>query len=192
MSKFKVGDKVTPVNMDRYTDRNSDRRKEMLGRTLVVRSVHNDEFTSVVFAGVPGEVVWQWHPNDLRLVSETQAEPTDSAHKTRTPKLSDGLVEHWGGCGFLNPYADPSPTEPTDQAPAAAQKPLRRGDLVEYDGRVCVVFSDRDLVGHFFVSALSGVSDYYHCNEEELTRIGSIRKKVKRLKAAIAKAGGES
>ena len=70
---------------------------------------------------------------------------------------------------------------------AAAQKPkpLRRGDLVEYDGRVCVVFSDRDLVGHFFVSALSGVSDYYHCNEEELTRIGSIRKKVKRLKAQM-------
>ena len=152
MSKFKVGDKVTPVNMDRYTDRNSDRRKEMLGRTLVVRSVHNDEFTSVVFAGFPGEGVWQWRPDDLHLVSEAQPEPA---------------------------------TEPTDPAPAAAQKPLRRGDLVEYDGRVCVVFSDRDLVGHFFVSALSGVSDYYHCNEEELTRIGSIRKKVKRLQAQM-------
>lgn len=59
MSKFKPGDKVTPINMDRYTDRNSDQRKEMLGRTLVVRSVHNDEFTSVVFAGFPGKGVWQ-------------------------------------------------------------------------------------------------------------------------------------
>ena len=57
MSRFKVGDLVTPVNVDRYTDRNSDRRKEMLGRTLVVRSVHNDEFTSVVFAGFPGKGV---------------------------------------------------------------------------------------------------------------------------------------
>lgn len=77
-----------------------------------------------------------------------------------------------------------SETKP-EPAPAASQKPIRRGDLVEYDGRVCVVFSDRDLVGHFFVSALSGVSDYYHCSEEELTRIGSILKNIKRIRSSL-------
>lgn len=180
MSKFKVGDKVTPVNMDRYTDRNSDRRKEMLGRTLVVRSVHNDEFTSVVFAGVPGEGVWQWHPNDLRLVSETQAEPTDSAHKTRTPKLSDGLVEHWGGCGFLNPYADPSPTEPTDPAPA--QKPLRRGDLVVSSGDIYVVIETNHADGGYWIHAMTGKRGQDYAPAKELTRVGSVRKKIKRIK----------
>ena len=67
-------------------------------------------------------------------------------------------------------------------ATAPAQKPLRRGDLVIYKGCICVVFSDSNNIGHFLVSALSGFSDYYYCSKEELTRIGSIRKKIKRIK----------
>ena len=152
MSRFKVGDLVTPINMDRYTDRNSDRRKEMLGRTLVVRSVHNDEFTSVVFAGFPGEGVWQWRPDDLHLVSEAQPEPA---------------------------------TEPTDPAPAASKKPLRRGDLVEYQGEICVVFNkgaDRDGEYMIMIASLNGEPDFHYATIDELTRIGSIRKKIKRIK----------
>lgn len=61
-------------------------------------------------------------------------------------------------------------------------KPLKRGDLVTYKGCVCVVFSDRNAIGHFWVSALTGDSNYYYCSEEELARIGNIRKKVKRLR----------
>ena len=185
MSKFRVGDKVTPVNVDRYTDRNSDRRKEMLGRTLVVRSVHNDEFTSVVFAGFPGEGVWQWRPDDLRLVSEAQM-----------PERSKLLTVNLGGHGFLNPYADTSPTEPTDPAPAAAKKPIRRGDLVKYQGKIFLVISKgADPEGDYTIASLTGEPDFNWVKNwakiDELTRIGSIRKKVKRLKAAIAKAGGE-
>ena len=103
--------------------------------------------------------------------------------------------------------AQPEPaTEPTDPAPAAAQKPdainrelyarqqskkpLRRGDLVEYDGRVCVVAEIDPEDGSCWVAALTGEHGYDHVPAKELTRIGSIRKKVKRLKAAIAKAGG--
>ena len=150
MSQFKPGDKVTPVNMDRYTDRNSDRRKEMLGCTLLVRAIHNDEFTSVVFAGVPGEGVWQWHPNDLRLVSAWSAEP-------------------------LQP-------EPTDPAPAA-QKPIRRGDLVMHRGQIGVVHEiDPDGEDGYWVAMLTGDGHCVCRGAEDLTRIGSIRKKIKRIK----------
>ena len=76
MSKFKPGDKVTPISVDRYTDRNVCQREEVRGRILVVRSVHNDELTSVVFAGFPREGVWQWHPDDLRLVFESSTSTT--------------------------------------------------------------------------------------------------------------------
>lgn len=175
MSQFKPGDKVTPVNVDRYTDRNSDRREEMRGRILVVRSVHNDEFTSVVFAGFPGKGVWQWHPDDLRLVFETQTSTTKA-----------------------DPAPAPAAPDPTDPAPApvAAQKPLRRGDLVKYQGKIFMVISKgADPEGDYTIASLTGEPDFNWVKNwakiDELTRIGSIRKKVKRLKAAIAKAGGE-
>ena len=75
---------------------------------------------------------------------------------------------------------------------AAAQKlkPLRRGDLVEYDGRVCVVAEIDPEDGSCWVAALTGEHGYDRVPADELKRIGSVRKKVKRLKAAIAKAGG--
>ena len=143
MSKFKSGDKVTPISVDRYTDRNVCQREEMLGRTLVVRSVHNDEFTSVVFAGFPGEGVWQWHPDDLRLVFETQAQPVP-------------------------------------------QKPLRRGDLVKYEGNICIVISkDTDSDGDCRIASLTDTPDYFWASMDELTKIGSIRKKVKCLQAQM-------
>lgn len=139
MSKFKPGDKVTPINMDRYTDRNSDQRKEMLGRTLVVRSVHNDETTSAVFAGVPGDGCWEWHPNDLRLVSK----------------------------------------------PATAQKPklLDRGDLVEYLGEVWIVTIGTVPTDIFAqISTMTGKERTRWVTAYDVTRVGSIRKKVKRIK----------
>ena len=142
MSKYAPGDKVTPISVDRYTDRNVCQREEMLGRTLVVRSVHNDEFTSVVFAGFPGEGVWQWHPDDLRLVFETQAQPVP-------------------------------------------QKPIRRGDLVEYCGDVCMVYRDKpDGDGNYAVLSLdkNHVGGFVYLQSNEMTRIGSIRKKLKRLR----------
>lgn len=144
MSRFKPGDKVTPVNVDRYTHRNFDQLKKLLGRTLVVRSVHNDEFTSAVFAGVPGDGCWQWHPNDLRLVS-VQPEPE----------------------------ADPAP----------AQKPLRRGDLVEFCGNIWVVIDAHPAHGGYWIGAITGDPGTRYSNASELTRVGSIFKKVKRLEA---------
>lgn len=68
---------------------------------------------------------------------------------------------------------------------AAAQKLkplLRRGDLVEYDGRVCVVAEIDPEDGDCWVAALTGEHGYDRVHAKELTRIGSIRKKVKRLR----------
>lgn len=133
--------------------------------------------------------------DDDEQASEAAPEPEQAAPEpapeAQMPKSSDVWIERWGGCGYLNPYAGPSPTEPTDPEPAAAQKPLRRGDLVEYDGRVCVVAEIDPEDGDCWVAALTGEHGYDRVPADELKRIGSVRKKVKRLKAAIAKAGGE-
>ncbi len=70
----------------------------------------------------------------------------------------------------------------TPEEIAAAKKPLRRGDLVEYDGRVCVVAEIDPEDGDCWVAALTGEHGYDRVHAKELTRIGSIRKKVKRVK----------
>lgn len=157
MSKFKPGDKVTPINA--YRD--NDIMKQLVGKTLVVTSIDTDiSGREVVWTKVPGGYDWFMYSNDLQLVSETQPEPAP---------------------------------EPTDPAPAAAQKPLRRGDLVMCRGQIGVVHdTDPDGENGYWVAALTGDGSCVWRCAEDLTRIGSIRKKVKRLKAAIAKAGGES
>lgn len=66
---------------------------------------------------------------------------------------------------------------------AAAEKPLRRGDLVVWNGEIGVVFSncaDRD--GDYAIASLTGDPDHYWVKIDELTRISSIGKKVERLK----------
>lgn len=139
MKQFKVGDKVAPVSLARYADRNSDQRKELLGRTLVVRSVHTDETTPAVFAGVPGDGCWEWHPNDLRLVSK----------------------------------------------PATAQKPklLDRGDLIEYLGEVWIVTIGTTPTDIFAkISTMTGKERTRWVTAYDVTCVGNIRKKVKRIK----------
>lgn len=65
----------------------------------------------------------------------------------------------------------------------AAQKPLRRGDLVEYCGDICVMFSEgEDSDGEYRIASLTGDPDHNWVKIDELTRISSIGKKVKRLK----------
>lgn len=143
MSKFKVGDKVTLSSVDRYAFRDVDHMKQLFGRTLVVRSVHYDQFTPVVFAGVPGDVCWNWYPDDLRLVSEAQPKP-------------------------------------------APQKPVLRGDLVEFNGSICVVISEGpDRGGDYWIASLTEKPDCYWANTDEFARVSSIRKKVKRIKKAM-------
>lgn len=138
----------------------NDIMKQWVGKTLLVLSVGDGKNgDEFVCAGVPGEDYWYWYPNDLRLVSAWSAEPLQ-----------------------LEP-TDPAP------APASAKKPLRRGDLVEYDGRVCVVAEIDPEDGDCWVAALTGEHGYDQVPAKELTRIGSIRKKVKRLRQQF---GGEA
>lgn len=190
MSRFKIGDLVTPINAGDYEFRNA--RERLFGKVLMVTMVLPGEEGVNVRAGIVEGKEWYWFSDDLRLVSAVQPEPeADQAPEpTRPTKKPETMRENWGGIPFLNPFADAHAPEPTDPAPA--QKPLRRGDLVEYDGRVCVVAEIDPEDSDCWVAALTGEHGYDRVHAKELTRIGSIRKKVKRLKAAIAKAGGES
>ena len=158
MSKFKPGDKVVLINVDQY----SDIMKQLMGKALVVNSIDTDKCgCEIVCARVPGEEGWFLYSDDLRLVSEAQPEPaTDPA-----------------------PAAVAEVPEPADQ-PELTPFQIRRGDLVEYDGDICVVFCKTpDSEGDYMIASLTGEPDYYWANIDELTKIGSIRKKVKRLQA---------
>ena len=168
---FKLGDKVQPINADRY----NDIMKQLVGKTLLVRSVGNDKNgDEIVCAGAPGEEDWFWHSNDLRLVSVWSAgpfhpEPTDPA-PAAAAEVPEPLV--WvDGATHYQPRQDafykrvsahewyvwsrrigreplhwckapgtPDGAEwvvrnqPTDPAPAASKKPIRRGDLVMHRG----------------------------------------------------------
>ena len=67
----------------------------------------------------------------------------------------------------------------------SAKKPqkLCRGDLVVYKGEICVVFSEGpDRAGDYMVASLTGDPDYNWPKIDELVRVGSIIKKVRRLK----------
>ena len=59
-----------------------------------------------------------------------QAAP-EPAPEAQMPKSSEVWVERWGGRGYLNPYADTSPTEPTDPAPAAVAEGPEPADQPE-------------------------------------------------------------
>ena len=233
MSQFKVGDKVKVINVDRYTDHNSDQRKEMLGCTLRVRAIYYEEFTTGVFTGIPGEGVWRWHPDDLELASEPA--PTAVA-EVPEPAGQLGRTPFQIACDMFNPgdkimILSADPTYPackremvgtvqtvieisartqqpihaeipgqgsrwawmsdevrlaTPEEIAAAEKPLRRGDLVLYKGEIWVVYSEGgDRHGDYSIASLTGESDYNWAKIYELTRIGTIRKKVKQLKAQV-------
>ena len=59
-----------------------------------------------------------------------QAAP-DPAPEAQMPERSKLRTVNWGGHGFLNPYADTSPTEPTDPAPAAVAEVPEPADQPE-------------------------------------------------------------
>ena len=146
MSKFKPGDKVTPIDVEYHEY--SEAMEQLLGKTLVVRLVssfvHNTSNREFVLAGIPGEESCYWREEDLRLVSNS--EPTD-----------------------------PLPEE---------EKPLERGDLVEFCGAIWVVFS-KDANGEYMIAPLTGGSNCCYSVINKLPRVGSIRKKVNRLQAQM-------
>lgn len=72
----------------------------------------------------------------------------------------------------------------TPEEIAAAEKPLRRGDLVMHRGRIGVVHEiDQD--GDYWVAMLTGDGSCVCRGAKDLIRVGSIRKKSKRLKSQM-------
>lgn len=62
-------------------------------------------------------------------------------------------------------------------------KPLRRGDLVMWNGEIHMVFDDHpDSYGEYRAVNLTGECGYDYMPGKELIWIGSIRKKIKRIK----------
>lgn len=144
MSKFKPGDKVTPIDVEYHEY--SEAMEQLLGKTLVVRLVgsfvHNTSNREFVLAGIPGEESCCWREEDLRLVSK----------------------------------------------PATAQKPklLDRGDLVEYLGEVWIVTIGTTPTDIFAkISTMTGKERTRWVTAYDVTCVGNIRKKVKRLKAQM-------
>lgn len=63
---------------------------------------------------------------------------------------------------------------------------LRRGDLVECRGVLCVVYSEgEDFDGYYWIASLTGIPETHRIGINELTRVGSISKKVNRLQAQM-------
>lgn len=62
-------------------------------------------------------------------------------------------------------------------------KPLRRGDLVLYREQIGIIHNiDSD---GYWVAALTGDGCCVHKNAKDLMRIGSVRKKIKRIKKGM-------
>lgn len=162
MMQFKVGDKVTPVNA--YCD--NDIMEQFVGKTLLVISVGDE----VVCAGVPGEGDWYWHSNDLRLVSEPDTDPEPSEHF----RVGDYVVLIDG------------PEKSEEIEASKGPKRLRWGALVVCNGEIHMVFDDHpDDYGDYRVLCLTRDCMYSYMPAKELIKVGSIRKKIKRLKAQM-------
>ncbi len=68
----------------------------------------------------------------------------------------------------------------------AAKKPLSRGDLVMWKGDIHVVMDENpNSNGEYRFAGMTGKCGYDWVHAKQLTRIGSIRKKIKRLKAQM-------
>lgn len=86
--------------------------------------------------------------------------------------------KHW----FWHP-ADLRPATPKEIAASKKPKPLRRGDLVMHRGQIGVVHEiDPDGEDGYWVAMLTGDARCVCRGAEDLTRVGSISKKVKQIK----------
>lgn len=77
--------------------------------------------------------------------------------------------------------------ESVAQLRAEAQKPqpMQRGDLVEFCGDAWVVLAANHAYNGYWIHAMTGNGGQDYVKAKDLTRIGSIRKKIKRLKAQM-------
>ena len=67
---------------------------------------------------------------------------------------------------------------------AESRKPFRRGDVVRYDGDIWIVLGLGDEhLNEIIIASLSGDLKIYHVLiDEDVVRIGSLRKKIKYMK----------
>lgn len=144
MNKFKVGDKVTPVD--------------------VSCRLYSEEMKQLVFTPL------------------TVVDPTPGRDDTPfvLTKDSKGVDRFWFASDLRLVVDDSEPTDPLPEE----EKPLERGDLVEFCGAIWVVFS-KDADGEYRIAPLTGGSNCCYSVINKLPRVGSISKKVNRLQAQM-------
>lgn len=92
MNKFKPGDLVKPINVNRYGY--TEIMKKLVEQRLTVRSTHDDEFYPTVFAGFPGSIdYYPWHADDLELVAAAYPEPKTDSYLTQQNEAWKAVVK---------------------------------------------------------------------------------------------------
>ena len=205
MNEFKVCDLVTPIDTSFYSFKDS--MEDLVGKLMVVTKVLSDGSETNIRAGVTGGVNHYWRPDDLRLVCAAQPKSDTLAYLKeqseawlRIVKTLDEVYFDWNdtkhsSCDDAAVAAIQKLARKAKQArkakkkakaarssdAATKQNPLKCGDLVtRYGGSICVVV-DVSAGGSCWVHPIAGEGsqDYFHF--EELTKVGSVRKKAKRL-----------
>ena len=147
MSKFKVGDKVTPINMDRSDDLRlvSKAHSETVDPCLTQQS---QAWSSVV--KTLDEVMPSWTLHHETGKAAAVAAIKELARKAKKPKMLD------------------------------------RGDLIEYLGEVWIVTIGTTPTDIFAkISTMTGKERTRWVTAYDVTRVGNIRKKVKRIKKEV-------
>ncbi len=292
MSEFKIGDKVTPISVDRYTQYDRQIMKNLIGRTMIVSATSTDEKQrEIVHAGIPGDFDRRWYSEDLRFAASSPViEPPkyksdfrlcdyvvplnidnelykedrsfmrdkvlrvvsisrdselnisaglfmdlagsmkwnkeDLRHATKEEietladpvEFKDGdlvvfidtpsmvmtirnerpetdypfnVKETWVSKYGVDYWSDEvSIRHATKEEIEAAQKwKPRRGDLVIYNGSMWLVIADdANSDGEYFIASMTSGPEVNYAKQDELTLIGSIRKKVKKIKKAMEEA----
>ena len=151
MIEFKIGDRVTPISVDRYTQYDRQVMESLIGRTMIVSATSVDEKQrEIIHAAIPGDLDRRWHAEDLMMA----------------PKIVP-----------ISQNFQPNIEQ-------KRKKPLKFGHIVEFDGDVWIVLSEaEDMFGEYEIGSITGSSQVAH--KSKLTKVGSIRKKIKRIKAGL-------
>jgi hypothetical protein len=197
--QFKVGDYVVPVCIDKD-------RSFMQDKVLRVVAVDFCDGRFNVCAGLffhEAGATW-WDKDDLRyatpeeiasVVNPVEFKDGDKVVLIESSKVATVRNKDWGtrypltvndkwiskyGVEYWSNQVIIRHATPEEIEAAKKPKPLHRGDLVLYREQIGIVHNiDSD---GYWVAALTGDGCCVHKNDKDLMRIGSLRKKIKRIK----------
>lgn len=120
----------------------------------------------------------RYHSTVKQLVGKTLVVHCIGADEEGNDIVSTGILEN-------EDWFWPDDLQLISKSTEVEQKSLFWGDLVEYSGEICMVFDERPTdYGERLLVMLDnkGRGGYHYVPAKYLTRLGSIRKKIKRAK----------